>query len=120
MDDSTREPESLPDGGLTGPPARDTEELRFTDDEENSRYALYLGEDLVSTLEYRDDGATVAFTATFTEPAFRGHGYAGELTDRAVAVLEERGDRSVEAVCPFVVDWFERHPDRSRISRRRG
>ncbi|MFI2364103.1 GNAT family N-acetyltransferase [Promicromonospora sp. NPDC019610] len=109
MDDSTREPL-----------VRSAEDLRFTDDEENSRYALYLGEDLVSTLEYQDDGATVAFTATFTEPAFRGHGYAGELTDRAVALLEERGDRSVEAVCPFVVDWFERHPDRNHILRRRG
>jgi predicted GNAT family acetyltransferase len=94
---------------------RSTDELRFTHEETSSRYALYLGDNLVSTLEYKDDGSTVAFTATFTEPAFRGNGYAAELTDRAVTELEERADRSVRAVCPFVVDWFESHPDRGGI-----
>ncbi len=94
---------------------RSADEPRFAHEEESSRYALYLGENLVSTLEYEDDGATVALTATFTEPAFRGNGYAADLTDRAVTLLEQRGDRSVRAVCPFVVDWFELHPDRGGI-----
>ena len=109
------QPEPLEDGGPAGPPQRSTDEPRLAHEAEDSRYALYLGENLVSTLEYQDDGATVAFTATFTEPAFRGNGYAAELTDRAVAVLEERGDRSLRAVCPFVVDWFALHPDRGGI-----
>ena len=115
MNADALQPEPLPDGGPAGPPEHGTDEPRFAHEEKDSRYALYLGDDLVSTLEYQDDGSTVAFTATFTEPAFRGNGYAAELTDRAVAVLEERGDRSVRAVCPFVVDWFELHPDRGGI-----
>ncbi len=115
MNADARQPEPLPDGGPAGPPEHGTDELRFAHEEKDSRYALYLGENLVSTLEYEDDGATVALTATFTEPAFRGNGYAADLTDRAVTLLEERGDRSVRAVCPFVVDWFENHPDRGGI-----
>ena len=32
--------------------------------------------DLVSVLDYRDDGRTVAMTRAYTVPTFRGHGYA--------------------------------------------
>ncbi|MRH27890.1 N-acetyltransferase [Microbacterium sp. SYP-A9085] len=92
-------------------------ELVFAHQPEASRYTLHRGEDLVSVLDYRDDGSTVALTRAYTAPPFRGSGYAGELVDRAVADLESRGDRTVAPVCWYVADWFTAHPERAGILR---
>jgi len=73
----------------------------------------------VSVLDYRDDGRTVAMTRAYTIPAFRGHGYAGELVARAVAEIEERGDRTVSPVCWYVADWFAAHPEHAALLARR-
>lgn len=90
-------------------------ELRFTDEKKASRYTLHRGDDLVSVLDYRDDGRTIAMTRAFTTPTFRGEGLAGELVERAVAELEARGDRQVIPVCWYVAAWFQAHPDRAGI-----
>ena len=90
-------------------------ELRFTHESDASRYTLHRGDDLVSVLDYRDDGRTVAMTRAYTVPTFRGHGYAGELVDRAVAELERSGSRTVIPVCWYVADWFAANPGRSGI-----
>jgi predicted GNAT family acetyltransferase len=90
-------------------------ELHFTHESDASRYTLHRGDDLVSVLDYRDDGRTVAMTRAYTVPTFRGHGYAGELVDRAVAELERSGGRSVAPVCWYVADWFEANPSRRGI-----
>ena len=94
-------------------------ELRFAHEPDASRYTLHRGDDLVSVLDYRDDGRTVAMTRAYTVPTFRGNGYAGELVDRAVAQLERTGDRKVMPVCWYVADWFAAHPGRSGILKRR-
>jgi len=92
----------------------------FTDEPDASRYTLHRGADLVSVLDYRDDGRTVAMTRAYTVPSFRGHGYAGEIVARAVAEIEERGDRTVIPVCWYVADWFEAHPEhRGLLAQRR-
>jgi predicted GNAT family acetyltransferase len=90
-------------------------EFDFANEPDASRYTLHRGDDLVSVLDYRDDGRTVALTRAYTVPPFRGHGYAGELVDRAVAELEARGDRRVLPVCWYVAEWFGAHPERSDI-----
>lgn len=90
-------------------------DLRFTHEKDASRYTLHRGDDLVSVLDYRDDGRTVAMTRAYTIPTFRGHGFAGELVDRAVAELEKQGDRKVIPVCWYVADWFAANPSRSGI-----
>jgi uncharacterized protein len=89
--------------------------MRFTDEKDASRYTLHRGDDLVSVLDYRDDGRSVAMTRAYTIPTFRGYGYAGDLVERAVAQLEDAGDRSVVPVCWYVADWFDAHPDRAGI-----
>ncbi|MFE1664451.1 GNAT family N-acetyltransferase [Microbacterium sp. P02] len=94
-------------------------ELRFADEKDASRYTLHRGDDLVSVLDYRDDGHTVAMTRAYTIPTFRGSGYAGELVDRAVADLEQKGGRQVSPVCWYVADWFAAHPDRAAILQHR-
>jgi len=93
--------------------------LTFTHEPDASRYTLHRGDDLVSVLDYRDDGRTVAMTRAYTIPTFRGHGYAGELVDRAVAELEQHAERQVIPVCWYVADWFSEHPDRGGILKHR-
>jgi predicted GNAT family acetyltransferase len=93
--------------------------LTFTHEADASRYTLRRGEDLLSVLDYRDDGRTVAMTRAYTVPTFRGHGYAGEVVDRAVAELEASGGRAVIPVCWYVADWFAAHPERAGILQRR-
>ncbi|MDQ1217063.1 MULTISPECIES: GNAT family N-acetyltransferase [Microbacterium] len=90
-------------------------ELTFTNQRDASRYALHRGDDLVSVLDYRDDGRTVALTRAYTIPTFRGHGYAAEVVERAVADIETLGDRTIIPVCWYVADWFEAHPERAGI-----
>ena len=90
-------------------------ELTFANETDDSRYTLHHGADLVSVLDYRDDGRTIALTRAYTIPTFRGHGYAGEVVARAVAEIEQRGDRVVRPVCWYVSDWFSAHPDRAGL-----
>ena len=90
-------------------------ELRFSHEPDASRYTLHRGDDLVSVLDYNDNGRTVAMTRAFTVPTFRGYGYAAVIVDRAVAELEARADRTVIPVCWYVADWFAENPDRAGI-----
>jgi len=94
-------------------------DLTFTHEPDASRYTLHRGDDLVSVLDYRDDGHTIAMTRAYTVPAFRGLGYAGEVVERAVSALEESGDRQVIPVCWYVADWFAEHPERAGILQHR-
>jgi predicted GNAT family acetyltransferase len=91
----------------------------FTHEPDASRYTLHRGDDLVSVLDYRDDGRTIAMTRAYTVPTFRGHGYAGEVVERAVDELQARGDRQVIPVCWYVADWFTEHPERRDILQHR-
>jgi predicted GNAT family acetyltransferase len=95
----------------------DLSTLRFEHQADASRYALFDGDTLVAVLDYRDDGRTVSMTRTFTVPPFRGHGYAAVVTEGAVADVEERGDRRIIAMCWYVAEWFEKHPERAGILR---
>ena len=95
-------------------------DLRFTDEKDAARYTLHRGDDLVSVLDYNDDGRSVALTRAYTIPTFRGHGYAGELVGRAVADLAAKGDRTVIPVCWYVSDWFAEHPEHAGMLHARG
>lgn len=90
-------------------------DFAFADERDASRFTLHHGDDLVAVLDYRDDGTTIALTRAFTIPTFRGHGYAAVVTERAVAAIEERGDRRISPVCWYVADWFEAHPERAGV-----
>lgn len=92
-----------------------TDDLSFTNETDASRYTLRRGNDIVSVLDYRDDGRTVAMTRAYTVPTFRGHGYAGEVVARAVAEVAARGDRAISPVCWYVADWFAAHPERRAL-----
>lgn len=91
----------------------------LTDEKDESRYTLMRDGRLVSVLDYRDDGRTIAMTRAFTVPSFRGHGYAGKVVEGAVAEIEARGDRKVDAVCWYVAEWFAAHPEHAALLRSR-
>lgn len=91
----------------------------LTDEKGASRYTLLRDGVLVSVLDYRDDGRTIALTRAFTIPTFRGQGHAARVVDGAVADIEARGDRTVDAVCWYVADWFTAHPEHADLLRRR-
>jgi uncharacterized protein len=94
-------------------------DLRFTDEKDASRYTLHRGKDLVSVLDYNDDGRSVALVRAYTVPTFRGSGYAGELVARAVRRIEQDGGREIIPVCWYVNDWFDAHPEHAGVLRRR-
>lgn len=89
------------------------------DEKDASRYALTRDGVLVSVLDYRDDGKTVALTRAFTIPTFRGQGHAARVVAGAVADLEERGGRTIDPVCWYVADWFQDHPEKAYLLRER-
>lgn len=93
--------------------------FRFANEKDASRYTLHRGDDLVSVLDYRDDGRTIALTRAYTIPAFRGHGYAAEVVARAVAEIAQEADRAVRPVCWYVADWFDAHPGRAGLLEQR-
>jgi predicted GNAT family acetyltransferase len=95
-------------------------DLEFTRERDAARYTLRRGDELLSVLDYRDDGHVVALTRAYTVPTHRGHAYASVLVDRAVAELEAEGDRVVLPVCWYVSDWFRDHPERGAILSPRG
>ena len=91
----------------------------LTDEKDASRYTLMRDGVLVSVLDYRDDGDTVALTRAFTVPTFRGHGHAARVVHGAVSDIESRGGRKVDAVCWYVAEWFEQNPEYAGLLRRR-
>ncbi|MCS3843728.1 GNAT family N-acetyltransferase [Microbacterium sp. AK031] len=91
----------------------------LTDEKDASRYTLTRDGILVSVLDYRDDGSTIALTRAFTIPTFRGKGHAARVVEGAVADIESRGDRRVDPVCWYVAEWFEQNPGRVGLLRRR-
>jgi predicted GNAT family acetyltransferase len=94
-------------------------DLIFADQKDAARYTLHRGKDLVSVLDYNDDGRTVALTRAYTIPTFRGSGYAAELVKRVVADLERRGDRRIIPVCWYVADWFDANPGHESLLQER-
>lgn len=78
------------------------------------RYTLRVGDELVSALEYREQGGVASFTRTFTQPHRRGQGHAEQLTAFAVDDAEQRG-LQVLPLCWYVAEWFDRHPERASV-----
>lgn len=66
------------------------------------------GHEAVAT--YVEDGDSINFTHTVVDPALRGKGVGEELVRQALADARKRG-RRIEATCPFVVHYLEKHPE---------
>ncbi len=61
----------------------------FAHEPDAHRYALRVDGQLVAVVDYAINGQSISFTRTFTNPPFRGKGYAGEVVAFAVDDVEK-------------------------------
>jgi predicted GNAT family acetyltransferase len=78
--------------------------------DELSRYEGRADDEIVSVMDYYRHGDVLTITHTGTQPASRGRGLAGELTEKALADVRAQGWR-VHPVCPFTVEYLDAHPE---------
>jgi predicted GNAT family acetyltransferase len=80
------------------------------DNTAESQWELLVDGDIAAVSTYHDHGNRRTFLHTETMDGFEGKGLASELVR---AALEDARDRGLEinAVCPFVRGWLDRHPD---------
>ncbi len=76
---------------------------------ENQRYEVLLGGEVAGMLHYRRHADRIELQHTEVDQAFSGRGLAGRLASAALADAKAR-DVAVEATCPFVIGYLERHP----------
>jgi predicted GNAT family acetyltransferase len=74
------------------------------------RFLLLDGDDELAHTEYVERDGLWVFTHTYTEPHARHEGRAGQLINLALDRVREAGMR-IRAVCPFVADYLQQHPD---------
>lgn len=79
------------------------------------RYTLRIDGELVSVVDYAENGDGVSFTRTYTNPAYRGKGHAAEVTEFAVNDVEAKGGRTIVPMCWYVAEWFDEHPERAGL-----
>lgn len=58
-----------------------------------------------------DSDEIVEADHTFVDPSLRGQGIAEQLVERLVEEMEEEG-KKIKPVCPYVVNLFDRKPDK--------
>ncbi|WP_375388598.1 GNAT family N-acetyltransferase [uncultured Amnibacterium sp.] len=88
--------------------------MEFEHDVVRQRYLGRIDGEVVTSLDYAVAGTVISMTRTFTNPPFRGRGYAGEITAHAVAEAEAAG-RTIRPTCWYVAQWFDEHPDRAHL-----
>jgi predicted GNAT family acetyltransferase len=88
--------------------------MEFEHDASRHRYLGRLDGEVVCSLDYADSGEVVSMTRTFTNPPFRGRGYAAEITAHAVAEAAAAG-RRVRPMCWYVAQWFDDHPEQAAL-----
>lgn len=87
----------------------------LVNDTDAHRYIMKVDGKLVSAADYTVNGDRISFTHTFTDPMQRGHGYAGQLVDFAVADVEKQGGLKIVPMCWYVAKWFDEHPEKSDL-----
>lgn len=79
-----------------------------------ARYEAVIDGEVAGFLEYRDEGDRRVMPHTVTEPEHGGKGVGSNLA--RTALDDARADGvSVDAVCPFVAEYIERHPEYSDL-----
>ncbi|WP_026877868.1 GNAT family N-acetyltransferase [Jiangella gansuensis] len=73
-------------------------------------YAAYLDGTRVGELVYARRGDRVIAVHTEVDPAAEGKGIGGALA-RALLDDARQGGLAVEAQCPFVASYLDRHPE---------
>lgn len=80
------------------------------DNPEQSRYDVFVGDELAGYADYELHGEEISFPHTVTLPTFGGQGVASRLIG---AALDDARCRSLSVLpyCSFVRDYLAKHPD---------
>jgi predicted GNAT family acetyltransferase len=93
--------------------------VRVVDNPDKNRYEAYVGDELAGFVTYRARPGVVVLVHTQVDDAFEGRGVGGRLAAGALDDLRARGVK-VEAWCPFIVRYIQRHPEFSDLVARSG
>jgi predicted GNAT family acetyltransferase len=83
---------------------------QLVDNQEQSRFELYCGDNLLGWVDYRPAGANTIIAHTEVIAAHQGEGLGGQLVRAALDELAARG-QSVIAVCPFAEAYIRDNPE---------
>jgi uncharacterized protein len=84
--------------------------IRIVHNPSESRYELFVGEELATVADYRADGRRRVFNHTETLPRFRGQGLAEKIVAFALDDVKEKG-LLIYPACWFVADFVAAHPE---------
>lgn len=99
---------------------QETLELLVVDNPAHERFDLWLGDDIIGILGYRDEddipgftakpGEVVAFMHTVVEEEYGGRGLAAVLVREGFAAARVKGWR-VRPICTYVRRYLSTHPE---------
>ena len=82
--------------------------------EERSRYEIYLDGEQSGYAEYELADGAITFTHTLTDPAKRGRGIAARLVRHALDEASE-ADRFVVPQCWYVAQFIDKHEEYAEL-----
>jgi predicted GNAT family acetyltransferase len=85
-------------------------DITVIDAPQEHRYEARTSSDLAGFATYLRAPQLIAFVHTEVGDTYEGHGVGSMLARSALDDARAQGLRVV-AVCPFIADWIERHPD---------
>ena len=85
-------------------------DVTVVDNPDASRYEIRVDGKLAGFVVYRLPPDRIVFVHTEIDQAMEGRGLGGRLIRAALDDARAKG-RKVTALCPFVGDYIERHPD---------
>lgn len=81
-----------------------------SDNAEQHRFEIDLGDGKTAIADYHVDGDSIAFTHTVVPPAHEGKGVGSALVRFALDAARDRGLKVIPA-CAFFVAYMKRHAD---------
>ena len=81
-----------------------------TDNPGAKRFEAHVDGTLAGFAEYQLTDQLVVFTHTEVEPAFEGQGIGSAIARYALDGLVADGTRKALPVCPFILEYIQRHP----------
>ncbi|WP_290062209.1 GNAT family N-acetyltransferase [Amycolatopsis solani] len=86
-----------------------TEETRVTHNPDESRYEVWVGDELAGMAFYEQRGELTVFTHTEIDDAFAGRGLGKVLAAGALDDVVAAG-RTIVPVCPFIAGYLRKNP----------
>lgn len=86
-------------------------DLQVSKNENESRYEVHGGGQLMGFLDYEVSNGVVDLPHTKVFPEFEGQGVASTLVKESLDMIRDEGDLRVTPTCPYVEVWIKRHKE---------